>query len=88
MIQPGENLLLDGGSAAGALPHKLRSFEKLSVTTPGTNSLHDLAESESIEVDCMASASLPPRVFVWPCAEATLERTSLDRSSWCRRGPG
>ncbi len=44
VIQPGENILLDAGSTAGALADELRGFGLLSVTTPGINTLQELAE--------------------------------------------
>ena len=37
--------LLDGGSTVGALAHALRDRENLSVTTPGINTLQELADS-------------------------------------------
>ncbi|MDI3195674.1 hypothetical protein QK290_15005 [Pseudarthrobacter sp. AL07] len=38
----------------GALTHELRGFEKLSMTTPGINTMQELADSEGIEVDCLS----------------------------------
>ena len=80
VIRPGENILLDAGSTVGALAHELRGFEKLSVTTPGINTMQELAESEGIEVDCLGGRlrSLS-QSFVGPLAEAALERMSFDR---------
>jgi DeoR/GlpR family transcriptional regulator of sugar metabolism len=46
-----ENILLDAGSTAGALAHELRGFGPLSLTTPGINTLQELADCEGIEVD-------------------------------------
>lgn len=79
MIRPGENILLDAGSTVGALAHELRGFEKLSVTTPGINTMQELADSEG-EVDCLGGRlrSLS-QSFVGPLAEAALERMSFDR---------
>jgi DeoR/GlpR family transcriptional regulator of sugar metabolism len=38
VIRPWENILLDAGSRCrGLLAYELRGFEKLSVTTPGSN---------------------------------------------------
>jgi DeoR/GlpR family transcriptional regulator of sugar metabolism len=45
VIRPGENILLDAGSTVGAPAHELRGFEKLSVATPGINTMQELAES-------------------------------------------
>lgn len=53
VVRPGENILLDVGSAVGALAHELRNFDRLSVTTPGINTVQELADSEGFEVDCM-----------------------------------
>jgi hypothetical protein len=53
VIVPGESILLDAGSTVGALAHELRGFDRLSVTTPGINTMQELAESEGIEVDCL-----------------------------------
>jgi hypothetical protein len=54
VIRPGENILLDAGSTAGAMAQELRGFEKLSVTTPGINTMQELADSEGIEVARLA----------------------------------
>ncbi|GAA1253727.1 hypothetical protein GCM10009589_00770 [Arthrobacter pascens] len=80
VIQPGESILLDAGSTVGALAHELRGFEKLSVTTPGINTMQELADSEGIDVDCLGGRlrSLS-QSFVGPLAEAALERMSFDR---------
>jgi DeoR/GlpR family transcriptional regulator of sugar metabolism len=53
VIRPGENILIDAGSTMGALAHELRGFDRLTVTTPGLNTLQELADSEGIEVDCL-----------------------------------
>jgi len=80
VIRPGENILLDAGSTVGALAHELRGFDRLSVTTPGINTMQELAESEGIEVDCLGGRLRSvSQSFVGPLAEATLERMSLDR---------
>jgi DeoR/GlpR family transcriptional regulator of sugar metabolism len=71
VIRLGENILLDAGSTVGALAHELRSFEKLSVTTPGINTMQELADSEGIEMDCLGGRlrSLS-QSFVGPLAES------------------
>ncbi|MET3706416.1 DeoR/GlpR family transcriptional regulator of sugar metabolism [Arthrobacter sp. UYEF6] len=80
VIRPGEHILLDAGSAVGALAHELRGFDRLSVTTPGVNTMQQLPESDGIEVDCLGG---PLRTlsqsFAGPLAEAALERMSFDR---------
>ncbi|WP_308421977.1 DeoR/GlpR family DNA-binding transcription regulator [Pseudarthrobacter scleromae] len=45
--------MLDAGSTARAVALELRGFEKLSVTTPGINTLQGLADSEGFEMDCL-----------------------------------
>ncbi|GAA5198096.1 DeoR/GlpR family DNA-binding transcription regulator [Arthrobacter gyeryongensis] len=79
-VQPGENILLDAGSTVGALAHELRDFDRLSVTTPGINTMQELADSEGVEVDCLGGRlrSLS-QSFVGPLAETALERMSFDR---------
>ena len=80
VIRPGENILLDAGSTAGALAHELREFEKLTVTTPGINTMQELAESDGIEVNCLGGRLRNlSQSFVGPLAEAALERMSFDR---------
>ena len=73
-------ILLDGGSTVGALAHALRGRENLSVTTPGINTLQELADSPGIQVDCLGGRLRGvSQTFVGPLAEATLERMSFDR---------
>ena len=78
VILPAQTILLDAGSTVGALAHELRNFDRLSVTTPGINTMQELADSEGIEVDCLGGRlrSLS-QSFVGPLAEAALERMSL-----------
>lgn len=79
-VQPGEHVLLDGGSTVGALAHSLRTFDDLTVTTPGLNTLAELADSPGIEIDCLGGRLRPlSQSFVGPLAEAMLERMSFDR---------
>lgn len=79
-VLPGEHVLLDGGSTVGALAHSLRTFKSLIVTTPGLNTLSELAESPGIEVDCLGGRLRRlSQSFVGPLAEAMLERMSFDR---------
>ncbi|WP_347559542.1 hypothetical protein [Arthrobacter sp. S39] len=80
MIRPGEKILLDAGSTMGALAHEVRGCDKLSVTTPGINTLQELVDSEDIEVDCLVGRLRSvSQSSVGPLAEAALERMSLDR---------
>ncbi len=79
-VKEGENILLDGGSTVGALAHALRDREDLSVTTPGINTLQELADSPGITVDCLGGRLRGlSQTFVGPIAEAALERMSFDR---------
>ena len=79
-IQDGENILLDGGSTAGALAHALREREGLSVATPGINTLQELADSPGVQVDCLGGRLRGvSQTFVGPLAEAALERMTFDR---------
>ena len=79
-VKDGENILLDGGSTVGALAHALRGRENLSVTTPGINTLQELADSPGIQVDCLGGRLRDvSQTFVGPLAEAALERMSFDR---------
>lgn len=48
-----ENILLDAGSTAGALAHKLSAFEKLSITIPAPDTVQELADNDGIGVDCV-----------------------------------
>jgi len=80
LVQPGESILLDGGSTVGALAHELRNFEKLSVTTPGINTLQELADSPGIDVVCLGGRLRAlSQSFFGPLAEASLERMTFDR---------
>jgi DeoR/GlpR family transcriptional regulator of sugar metabolism len=79
-VKEGENVLLDGGSTVGAMAHALRGRENLSVTTPGINTLQELADSPGIQVDCLGGRLRGvSQTFVGPLAEAALERMSFDR---------
>jgi DeoR/GlpR family transcriptional regulator of sugar metabolism len=79
-VQDGEIVLLDGGSTVGALAHALRGRGNLSVTTPGINTLQELADSPGIQVDCLGGRLRGvSQTFVGPLAEAALERMSFDR---------
>lgn len=79
-VQEGENILLDGGSTLGALAHALRGRENLSVTTPGINTLQELADSPGIEVYCLGGRlRAVSQTFIGSLAELALERMSFDR---------
>ncbi len=81
LVRPGENIMLDAGSTIGALAHELRSFQDLFVTTPGINTLQELADSEGVTLDCLGGRMRSlSQSFVGPLAEASLERMSFDRA--------
>lgn len=79
-IQTGEHILLDAGSTIGALAHELRSAEFLTVATTGLTALLELAEIESVHVECLGGTLRPlSQGFVGPLTEAALERMTFDR---------
>ncbi|GAB3273835.1 DeoR/GlpR family DNA-binding transcription regulator [Sinomonas notoginsengisoli] len=79
-VQPGESVLLDGGSTVGALAHALRGHTNLTVTTPALNTVQELSDSPGIQVDCLGGRLRSvSQTFVGPLAEAALERLSFDR---------
>ncbi|MBL0706202.1 DeoR/GlpR family DNA-binding transcription regulator [Sinomonas cellulolyticus] len=79
-VQPGESILLDGGSTVGALAHALRTHGNLTVTTPALNTVQELADSSGINVDCLGGRLRSvSQTFVGPLAEAALERMTFDR---------
>ncbi|GAB3569141.1 DeoR/GlpR family DNA-binding transcription regulator [Arthrobacter alkaliphilus] len=79
-VQPGESILLDGGSTVGAVAHALRGHTNLTVTTPALNTVQELADSPGIQVDCLGGRFRSvSQTFVGPLAEAALERVTFDR---------
>ncbi|MFD3733747.1 DeoR/GlpR family DNA-binding transcription regulator [Streptomyces sp. NPDC058632] len=79
-VQPGETLLLDAGSTIGALAHELRTAQDLTVATTGLTALHELADVESVHVECLGGTLRPlSQAFVGPLTEAALERMTFDR---------
>ncbi|MGW4234896.1 DeoR/GlpR family DNA-binding transcription regulator [Streptomyces sp. NPDC004980] len=79
-VQPGETLLLDAGSTIGALAHELRTAQDLTVATTGLTVLHELADVESVHVECLGGTLRPlSQAFVGPLTEAALERMTFDR---------
>ncbi|NSC25193.1 DeoR/GlpR transcriptional regulator [Streptomyces albus subsp. chlorinus] len=79
-VQPGETVLLDAGSTVGALAHELRTARDLTVATTGLTALHELADVESIHVECLGGTLRPlSQAFVGPLTEAALERMTFDR---------
>ncbi|WP_431904560.1 DeoR/GlpR family DNA-binding transcription regulator [Amycolatopsis thermoflava] len=79
-IQTGETILLDAGSTVGALAHELRDAELLTVATTGLTALMELADVESVHVECLGGTLRPlSQGFVGPLTEAALERMTFDR---------
>jgi DeoR/GlpR family transcriptional regulator of sugar metabolism len=79
-IQTGETILLDAGSTVGALAHELRRAELLTVATTGMTVLQELADVESVHVECLGGTLRPlSQGFVGPLTEAALERMTFDR---------
>jgi len=79
-VQPGETVLLDAGSTVGALAHELRSASDLTVATTGLTALHELADVETVHVECLGGTLRPlSQAFVGPLTEAALERMTFDR---------
>lgn len=79
-VQPGESLLLDGGSTVGAVAHELRSRSDLHVTTVGLTVLEELADADGVLVDCLGGRMRHmSQSFLGPLTEAALERMTFDR---------
>jgi DeoR/GlpR family transcriptional regulator of sugar metabolism len=79
-IHTGETILLDAGSTVGALAHELRTAELLTVATTGITALQELADVESVHVECLGGTLRPlSQGFVGPLTEAALERMTFDR---------
>ncbi|GAA2607549.1 DeoR/GlpR family DNA-binding transcription regulator [Streptomyces axinellae] len=79
-VRPGETVLLDAGSTVGALAHELRTVKDLTVATTGLTALHELADVETLHVECLGGTLRPlSQAFVGPLTEAALERMTFDR---------
>ncbi|MCP2167635.1 DeoR/GlpR family DNA-binding transcription regulator [Goodfellowiella coeruleoviolacea] len=79
-IQAGETILLDAGSTVGALAHELRHADLLTVATTGLTALLELADVETVHVECLGGTLRPlSQGFVGPLTEAALERMTFDR---------
>jgi len=79
-IEPGEHLLLDGGSTVGALAHGLRTFSDLDVTTIGINTLQELSGCPGIRLSCPGGQLREmSQSFYGPLTELSLERLTFDR---------
>lgn len=79
-VRPGETVLLDAGSTVGALAHQLRTVDDLTVATTGLTALQELADVETVHVECLGGTWRPvSQAFVGPLTEAALERLTFDR---------
>lgn len=79
-VRAGETVLLDAGSTVGALAHELRTAEGLTVATTGLTALQELADVETVQVECLGGTLRPlSQSFLGPLAEAALERMTFDR---------
>ncbi|WP_037773329.1 DeoR/GlpR family DNA-binding transcription regulator [Streptomyces sclerotialus] len=79
-VRPGETLLLDAGSTVGAFAHELRTAKDLTVATTGLTALQELADVETVHVECLGGTLRPlSQGFVGPLTEAALERMTFDR---------
>lgn len=79
-VRTGETVLLDAGSTVGALAHELRSAKELTVATTGLTALQELADVETVHVECLGGTLRPlSQGFVGPLTEAALERMTFDR---------
>lgn len=79
-VQPGETVLVDGGTTTGALARELRQFDQLTVVTSGLSILQDLSIARGITVECLGGTLRSmSQTFLGPAAEAALERRSFDR---------
>lgn len=80
-IRPGETVLLDAGSTAGALAHELRSASALTVATTGLTALNELADVDAVRVECLGGTLRHlSHGLVGPLAEAALEKLTFDRA--------
>ena len=79
-VQPGEHVLLDGGSTVGALAHELRSHQDLDVTTIGINTLQELNGCPGIRLSCLGGQLRETsQSFYGPLTELGLDRMTFDR---------
>ena len=79
-VQPGEHILLDGGSTVGVLAHHMRIFTDLDVTTIGINSLQELGGCPGIRLTCLGGQLREmSQSFYGPLTELGLARMSFDR---------
>lgn len=80
-VNPGESLLLDGGTTVGALARELRLFDNLTVSTTSLTAIEELASNVSIRVECLGGTlRRVSKSLVGPLAEYALEKLTFDRA--------
>lgn len=82
-IEPGESVLLDGGSTTAALAQAIVGKHHLTVATIGLPALEVLvdADPEGLEIVLLGGRLRPmSQSFVGPVAEQALERMTFDRA--------
>jgi len=81
IVEPGESLMLDGGSTVAVLAHELRNRTEITVTTVSLVVLNVLAGSEHIKVNSLGGTLRPlSQAFVGPLTESALETITFDRA--------
>jgi len=79
-VEPGQSLLLDGGSTVAAVAHELRSVGDLHVTSVGLAVLAELADVEGIQLDSLGGrVRKGSESLLGPLTEVALERMTFDR---------
>ena len=79
-VQPGESLLLDGGSTVAAAAREVRFARDVRVATVSMTVLAELADVKGIQVDCLGGRLRQiSQSFLGPLTEAALDRMTFDR---------
>ncbi|HWD06981.1 MAG TPA: DeoR/GlpR family DNA-binding transcription regulator [Amycolatopsis sp.] len=79
LIEPGQFLLLDAGTTAGALASRLTSWSGISVATTGLTTLTALADADGVELVALGGAVRHiSHGMVGPLTEAALARLTAD----------
>jgi len=80
-VEPGESLVLDAGSTAAALAHRLRDRTGLTIATTSLTVLSELSGAEGLTVHCLGgTVRSVSQALVGPIAENALDRMSFDRA--------
>jgi DeoR/GlpR family transcriptional regulator of sugar metabolism len=81
IVEPGDSLMLDGGSTVAAVAQELRNRTEITVTTISLVVLNVLAGSEDIKVNSLGGTLRPiSQAFVGPLTETALETVTFDRA--------